>query len=180
MTLYQSDPINILAGKVPYVPHWNLSIDVTPVLIVNNEIVDISNLDDYPEIHSLESIQIQVMYDDRLLINDNILRPILFNTKIQDSEDAQEHCLRMCITGKTDDHSCLSAGNPVSVAAAVNIYIEDLSVNLALNAINVSISGKDLLLLGENNKEVCAKLKTPIYHWLIDHNWTILNQIKHK
>jgi hypothetical protein len=167
MTLFQSD-LDILPGKIPYIPKWPLNIHIRPVLIKNFEICNISEALSYSELSNYKDIWVNIAYNDTVVLKEKLRVSTTHTLYILD-EEPTTHRLSLSIHGKTDDHSLLTENVSLTIAAEVTVAMDDISVNLLLFDV-------DRFLISENNKEYIAEFQTPICHYLIENQALVIGR----
>jgi hypothetical protein len=104
MTLLQSDPDNILLGKIPYIPTWPLNIHIRPVLLKDYKVCDIEEVWDYHSLDDYRKIWITVEHNNTAIIKEQLGHSVFHKIDIRDDKPS-DHSLAVFIHSKTDDHS---------------------------------------------------------------------------
>ena len=139
----------ILAGKKIYIPTWQLTAIVTPVIAIDNKIfsADTGYTQFSHVMHPADDLQVDIVYDknttDSLNFLNNQMQKIILT--LPDTQEITDHTLKFIISGKNDNHSYLTeTKNSVSWLLKIDLYIE----NLAICAL--AIENGDFYI-GENN-----------------------------
>jgi hypothetical protein len=165
MTSLQSDPDNILLGKIPYIPTWPLNIHIRPVLLKDYKVCDIVEAWDYHDLDDYRKIWITVEHNNKAIVKEKLEEPVFYKIDIRDDEPS-DHSLTVFIHDKTDDHSCFDGKTSITVAVEIKIEIDDIPTNLLNPVFFKTIP----LLIGENEKQYTAQFQTPIFRYMIE-NW---------
>lgn len=174
----------ILAGKKIYIPTWQLTAIVTPVIAIDNKIfsADTGYTQFSHAMHPADDLQVDIVYDknttDSLNFLNNQMQKITLT--LPDTQEITDHTLKFIISGKNDNHSYLTE-TKTSVSPTmqrlrtrhstwllkIDLYIE----NLAICAL--AIENGDFYI-GENSVHV-LEIQTPIYRWLFQHENRIIH-----
>jgi len=150
-------------GKIPYVPKWNLWCKISPVITVGDDVLDADRLGEFgSDLHGFEEFKISILYDNQVLYSGTFdqHQPIVVDVDLLDDKENTDHVLCIGLEGKTDDHSCFHQGKSVSLAAKINLSIEQMPLDLHVMATGIKT------IAGENGVQNFS-ISTPIYRWLL-------------
>lgn len=160
-------------GKILYVPKWTLECTVSPVIMVDQEVVSGNRLAEFgKEIKNFNNFKIDITYDQQSLYTGGIDQsiPIVVSAQLLDDKENTNHLLSIGLSGKTDDHSCFYQGKSVSLGVKLDLLIE--SVPMASTLLQVGLKNH----MGENEIQK-LEIKTPIYQWLLSNQEYIMRDI---
>jgi hypothetical protein len=160
------------AGKIPYIPMWTLDCKISPVIMVDQDVVPGTRLLDFgTELKNFDEFEITMTYDQQVLYQGNLTsKYISIREQLLDDKEKTDHALCISLAGKTDDHSCFYQEKSVSLGIRIDLSIEDVLIN------SVMLESGLTQVLGENITQTLI-IKTPIYRWLLSNQDYIMKDV---
>lgn len=161
-------------GKIPYIPTWQLVCKLSPVITLGKNILPGSRLHEFDtELKTFQDLEMTLQYDQQILYQSGFptADPVTIKHQLNDDKENIEHLLCIGLLGKTDDHSCFYQGSSMSLGVQIDLFIEDLPMNMHL-----MISGLKTVM-GENETQTLV-LQTPIYRWLYKNQEHIMTDLQ--